>query len=76
MVFSDSYKVALLSADRFCEEGALWLADELEKVCELKDELYLITAAIWEKRKPLAGDGSYFVNNVLFRLFLVSSSFF
>lgn len=39
------YKVALLSADRFCEEGALWLADELEKVCELKDKLYLITAA-------------------------------
>lgn len=46
LVFSDQYKVALLSADRFWEEGALWLADELEKVCELKDELYLITASI------------------------------
>lgn len=27
-------------------------------MCELKDELYLITASVWEKREPLAGDGS------------------
>lgn len=27
MVFSDRYKVVLLSADRFWEEGALWLAE-------------------------------------------------